>query len=140
MMQDDGGHKPMMHDDDELAIGKPGDAARGIRKIEVDMNDAFRFSPATLKFPAGETVRLVIHNSGAVLHEWILGTSEDIEEHAELMRRSPSMEHDEPQQVRVPPGEMRELVWEFDRAGTLMFAGLQPGHFEAGMKGLVEVK
>jgi len=134
------GAMPMEGHGEPMAIGHMGDPAHVSRTVNVDMNDTFRFAPAMLKVRAGETLHLVFHNSGAVLHEWILGTAHEIEEHAELMRRFPNMEHDEPQQVRVPPGESRELVWRFERPGTLEFACLQPGHYEAGMKGLVEVK
>ena len=36
--------------------------------------------------------------------------------------------------------ETGTLVWEFTRAGTFDFACLEPGHFEAGMKGKLGVK
>ena len=45
----------------------------------------------------GETVRFVVANKGAVLHEMVLGTAQALKEHAELMKKHPGMEHDEPQ-------------------------------------------
>lgn len=42
--------------------------------------------------------------------------------------------------VSVAPGESGELVWRFDRPGTVAFACLVPGHFEAGMRGEIEVE
>jgi uncharacterized cupredoxin-like copper-binding protein len=128
------------HHEDQLEFGRVGKGADVKRRIVVEMKDQFAFVPSKLHVKSGETVRLVIRNTGAMVHEWILGTSQEIEEHAELMRRFPNMEHDEPQQVRVPPGEVRELVWQFNRPGTFAFGCLQPGHYEAGMKGTVEVK
>ena len=41
--------------------------------------------------------------------------------------------------VTVDPGKTGEMVWRFSQAGTFNFACLQPGHFEAGMKGKVNV-
>jgi uncharacterized cupredoxin-like copper-binding protein len=128
------------HHEEQPEFGREGKAADVTRGIAVEMKDQFVFVPSKLEVKAGETVRIVIRNSGALMHEWVLGTAREIEEHAEQMRRFPNMEHDKPQQVRVPPGDVRELVWQFDRPGTFTFACLQPGHHEAGMKGLVEVK
>ena len=39
----------------------------------------------------------------------------------------------------VEPGKTSELVWQFTKAGTFDFACLQPGHYDAGMKGNVVV-
>ncbi len=55
------------------------------------------------------------------------------------MLKNPEMEHNEPNQLGVQPGQSGEIVWQFTQAGTVDFACLQPGHFEAGMKGAVAV-
>jgi uncharacterized cupredoxin-like copper-binding protein len=62
-----------------------------------------------------------------------------LKEHAALMAKHPDMEHAEPNQASVLPGKTGEIVWRFSRAGTVDFACLQAGHFEAGMKGQVVV-
>jgi len=49
------------------------------------------------------------------------------------------MEHDEPSKVTLAPGKEGEIVWQFTKAGTVNFACLMPGHYEAGMKGQVKV-
>ncbi len=36
-------------------------------------------------------------------------------------------------------GKTGEVVWQFTRAGKVDFACLQPGHYDAGMKGTVNV-
>jgi uncharacterized cupredoxin-like copper-binding protein len=41
--------------------------------------------------------------------------------------------------VVVEPGKTGEIVLLFTQAGNFDFAGLQPGHFEAGMKGKLSV-
>ena len=104
------------------------------------MSDAMRFSPSTLEVRRGETLRLVVHNDGQTKHELVLGTHKELEEHAALMRKFPEMEHDDPNAVSVPPGETRELTWQFTKRGSFEFACLVPGHFEAGMTGTIVVK
>lgn len=42
--------------------------------------------------------------------------------------------------VTVDPGQRGEIVWRFTRGGSVEFACLQPGHFEAGMRGAVQVR
>jgi len=64
----------------------------------------------------------------------------ELMEHAEMMRNMPAMEHAEPNQVTLAPGKSGNLVWQFTHSGVFDFACLQPGHFEAGMRGAVSVK
>jgi uncharacterized cupredoxin-like copper-binding protein len=122
------------------AIGQPAKAAAASRTVEVTMGDTMRFAPERIEVRRGETVRFVVRNAGALRHELVLGTARDLAAHAELMKRHPHMEHDEPHAVSVPPGESRELVWRFTKAGGVDFACLIPGHFDAGMKGRVEIR
>ena len=88
----------------------------------------------------GETVSSSPANKGEVLHEMVLGTAQALKEHAELMKKLPGMEHDEPHMAHVKPGQRGEIVWQFTKAGEFQFACLIPGHFEAGMVGKVTVK
>jgi uncharacterized cupredoxin-like copper-binding protein len=136
------GHHPPLFKDygEQQPFGRAGKRAEAKRTVVVEMSDAFRFTPSTLQFKRGETVRLVFRNTGAQVHEWVIGTPEEIAEHADLMRRFPNMEHDEAHNVHVPAGEERELVWQFNRPGTFAFACLLPGHREAGMHGTTEVR
>jgi uncharacterized cupredoxin-like copper-binding protein len=55
------------------------------------------------------------------------------------MKKHPGMAHAEPNMLTLAPGKTGELVWQFTQAGTVDFACLQPGHFDAGMKGAVRV-
>ena len=125
---------------EDTAFGREGDPAKATRTIRVDMSDAMRFTPADITVKRGETVKLVATNKGQVLHELVLGTSEDLKKHAEVMKKFPGMEHDEPHMAHVQPGRSGEIVWQFTRAGEFRFACLIPGHFEAGMVGKVTVK
>ena len=124
------------HDD---TFGKPGDPAKVSRTIEVDMTDAMRFTPAKINVKKGETVRFAVKNSGQLKHEMVLGTAKELREHAELMKKFPEMEHEDPNQLSLEGGKSGELVWRFTRSGTFDFACLQPGHFDAGMRGKIAV-
>jgi len=119
--------------------GIAGDPEAVTRTVEVRMSDSMRFSPDHFEVRAGETVRLSIHNDGRMLHELVLGSREELDEHAALMARFPGMEHDEPYMAHVAPGEREEIVWTFNRAGRFDFACLLPGHYQAGMVGGVQV-
>ena len=121
------------------AIGKPGVAAKATRTVQVDMADSMRFTPANISVKQGETVRFVIKNSGQVKHELVLGTEKELKEHYEVMKKNPEMEHDDPNMVALAPGKSGEVVWQFTKAGKVDFACLQPGHYDAGMKGAVNV-
>lgn len=123
----------------EDAIGKPGKASKVSRTVQVDMTDNMRFSAAAVTAKQGETIRFVVKNSGMMKHEMVLGTEKDLKEHYEQMKKNPEMEHAEPNMVTLAPGKTGEIIWQFTKAGKVDFACLQPGHYEAGMKGLVTV-
>lgn len=124
----------------DTPFGREGDPRRVTRTIQVDMADTMRFTPASITVKRGETVRLVARNKGQVLHELVLGTPDELKQHAELMKKFPEMEHEEPHMVHVKPGRRGEIVWQFTQPGEFQFACLIPGHFEAGMVGKVSVK
>lgn len=121
-------------------LGQPGEAGKVTRTMEVDMNDKMRFSPSQIKVKRGETIRFAVKNSGKLKHEMVLGSVKELKEHAEMMRKMPEMEHADENMVSVDPGKSGELIWQFSKAGKFDFACLQPGHFEAGMKGKVAVR
>lgn len=73
-------------------------------------------------------------------HEMVLGTLDELQKHAALMRKFPEMEHDDPNAVSIEPGQTGELVWRFTKTGDFDFACLVPGHFEAGMRGKIVVR
>ena len=126
------------HGDSE-AIGKPGKAANAKRTITVDMTDAMRFTPDNVMVKQGETIKFIVKNSGKVRHEMVLGTEKELKEHYEVMKKNPEMEHADENQITVQPGKSGEIIWQFTKAGKVNFACLQPGHYDAGMKGAVMV-
>lgn len=127
------------HGHDEYAVGQPGKAAKVTRTVQVDMADTMRFTPSNFAVKQGETIRFVVKNSGQVKHEFVLGTEKEMKEHYAQMMKFPEMEHDDPNMVTVAPGKTGEVIWHFTKAGPVDFACLHPGHYDAGMKGLIKV-
>ena len=125
---------------EEKPFGRPADPKKAKRTIRVDMSDRMRFSPADLEVRQNDIVRFVVRNSGKQMHEMVLGTMAELKEHAELMRKHPGMEHDEPWMAHVAPGKTAEMGWQFTKPGTYYYGCLVPGHFEAGMLGKVIVR
>ena len=124
---------------EQKSWGIAGDDKAVKRTIAMTMTDNMRFTPDKLEVKQGETVKLVIKNSGKVMHEFVLGTKKDLDEHAALMMKFPTMEHDEPYMAHVGPGKTGQIVWNFNKAGTFDFACLISGHYAAGMVGKVTV-
>ncbi|MNR71299.1 plastocyanin [compost metagenome] len=121
-------------------FGQAGDPEHVTRNVHVFMGDQMRFEPALISVKQGETVRFVVSNAGAMLHEMVLGTVLAHGEHAAQMREHPGMEHDAPNMAHVKPGATGQLVWQFTEPGEFQFACLVPGHYEAGMTGKVVVE
>ena len=121
------------------ALGEPADVKRATRTMEIVMGDNMRFEPKRIDIKQGETIRFVVRNDGKVKHEMVLGSMAELKKHAALMLKFPEMEHDDPNAVSVEAGKTGEFAWAFTKAGTFDFACLEPGHFEAGMKGRIRV-
>lgn len=124
---------------EEHPFGKEGDAKRVDRTIHIDMSDLMRFGPADITVRQGETIRFVVANKGKLMHEMVIGTKEGLQQHGDMMKKFPGMEHDEPFMVHVGSGKKEEMMWQFTQAGDFYFACLLPGHFEAGMVGKIKV-
>lgn len=119
--------------------GIAGDAKAVRRTIEVKMTDNMRFSPDKIEVRQGDTIRFVVHNHGKMMHEFVIGTKKENDEHAQMMIKFPNMEHDEPYMAHVKPKAKSELIWHFNRPGEFFFACLIAGHYQAGMIGTIKV-
>jgi uncharacterized cupredoxin-like copper-binding protein len=133
------GHKAAAVKKEQKEWGIAGDARAAKRTIEITMTDNMRFSPDRIEVKQGETVKFLVKNTGKQLHEMVIGTRKELDEHAALMAKFPNMEHDEPHQAHVAAGKSGALVWHFNRAGDFDFACLIPGHYQAGMVGQIKV-
>ncbi len=119
--------------------GIADDAKAATRTIAITMTDNMRFSPDRIEVKQGDAVKFVIRNEGKMLHEMVIGTKKELDEHAALMLKFPNMEHDEPYMAHVDPGKSGQIIWRFNRAGDFEFACLIAGHYQAGMRGTIKV-
>lgn len=124
---------------EQKAWGIAGDANKVTRTVALKMTDNMRFTPDRVEVKLGETIRFVVQNDGKMLHELVIGTKKELDEHAALMLKFPNMEHDEPYMAHVDPGKKGEIVWTFNRGGEFDFACLIAGHYQAGMVGKILV-
>lgn len=120
--------------------GRQGDPAKVNQTIEISMDDNMRFTPEQITVQAGDTVRFLVRNNGQLPHELVIGTIEELTEHADMMRDMPDMNHAESNMIRLTPGQRGSLIWKFDSSGKVDFACLVPGHYEAGMHGSVDIQ
>lgn len=127
-------------------IGSAGDPAEADRTIGIEAQDV-AFDRERIRVEEGETVRIVVENTGDLLHEFTIGTPEMQEAHQREMLKmtekgligatsmNGAMPHKDPNSVMLEPGERKEIVWTFDTDAVLEFGCNLPGHYEAGMKG-----
>ena len=131
------------HHTSGFSFGAPAPEAQATRTIAITMN-ATTFTPAAVTVKPGETVRFLLTNTAGGDHEFVLGdTATQLAHRAAMpamMHGAMSMEHDEPNGITVHRGETRAFTWTFAGAGTLEYDCNIPGHFEAGMHGVVTVK
>lgn len=134
-----GAHSAMTIPAEQKAWGIAGDPKKVDRVITIQMTDNMRFTPSQLTIKKGETIRFDVKNAGAVMHEMVIGTKQELDQHAAMMKKHPNMEHDEPYMAHVGPKKTGQLVWQFNREGDFDFACLIAGHYEAGMVGKIRV-
>ena len=104
--------------DEEAAISRqPRRSGKVSRTIEITMVEN-RFKPSEINVKQGETIKFVLKNTGKKKHEMMIGTPEEMDKHAKMMKKFPDMEHpDEPNMISVDPGKTGELIWHFTEAG-----------------------
>ena len=131
-----------------------GETPASARTIQVGLSE-FKFDPPELRLKAGETIKLVVRNTGALEHEFMIGRN--LSQHGGAMAyghdfmRGMRMdthitggtfgteEHGE--MMRISPGGTGQITMTVpvDRKGEWEMGCFLPGHYEAGMKGPVIV-
>lgn len=147
-------HKHEDHSDHghhgELSIGQTGkveDVSRSIQITMLETDDGeMLFKPASFNVAANETVRLQFINEGELDHEFVMDDQHGIEEHRKEMLEAAESGHGDhhdhhgKNSISLKPGESGEIIWKFAKAGQFQFACLIPGHYEAGMHGVLTVQ
>lgn len=125
----------------EMSIGHKGEAKDVNRTITIEASE-IAFNLKSIDVKAGETIRFVLINKGEQPHEFALGDAAEQSAHREMMSEMAGMEmeHTEGNSVSAEPGETKELIWTFTKAGQFEFSCNYPGHSELGMMGPLTVK
>lgn len=128
--KDNGGN----HGHGSSKAGKPGQESEVDRTVKVEANDNMRFIHDPLLVSDGETIKFVITNTGAIAHEFSIGTKDEHKAHGKMMMANPEMHHGPGgASITVAPGETETLIWSFAKAGKVEAACNMPGHYQAGM-------
>ena len=107
----------------------------GVVRIDVGIENS-RFDLEPLQVQEGTLVEFVVQNDDPIDHELVVGDAEVHRLHADgTERRHPPV----PGEVSVGPGDRGMTFYEFDEAGSVVYACHLPGHVEYGMQGTIEV-
>jgi uncharacterized cupredoxin-like copper-binding protein len=122
-------------------FGEPADPDEADRTVDITADDTFRFSPTDLTVAAGETITFTVTNAGQLPHEFTLGDAAIQDDHeAEMTEMGGMSMPDEPNSIGVAAGETKQLTFRFTQAGEVLIGCHVPGHYAAGMKGLITVE
>ena len=116
----------------------PGGVA-GAPKIRITAHHS-RFEPDRLTVKPGSTVRIVVHNSDPIDHEFIIGPPAVHELHE---RGTPHFHTGvTPGEITVPAGATVETSWTFGPSGSpaVAYGCHLAGHWAYGMHGLATIR
>lgn len=113
--------------------------APSMKVVRIEVDDSMRFSPETWEAQVGEPIRIILVNKGKLDHELVIGTEKEIIAHSKEMANPGAKGHHHANEISAKPGQQAELVWTFKKPGQYAMACFEPGHYEAGMKGVINV-
>jgi uncharacterized cupredoxin-like copper-binding protein len=123
-----------------FTFGHPGEPKNVTRIIKIFAFDN-HFKPTHVTVSRGTTVRFIVTDVGKASHEFVLGDTDEQEEHGDEMRTMHGMPmSDEANAIGLAPGQTKSLVWAFTQDGLVEYACHLNGHFEAGMVGIILVR
>jgi putative copper resistance protein D len=126
----------------EFSFGEPAQPAEATRVVKIEATDEMRFKPDAITAGAGEIVRFDVMNTGKIRHEFVLGDEmeqREYEEEMQAMRMKPGEAMpDDANTISIAPGETKFITWRFPtKPGKVLYACHEPGHFAAGMEGII---
>lgn len=106
----------------------PGTAAAP-RIIRIYAGPGPRFEPSSIRIARGETVTFVVTTMGPVVHEFMVGGADAVAQDREGT----------PEIADLGMMQTKSLTFTFDGPGPYAFACHVAGHYEAGMRGTIEI-
>jgi len=103
------------------------------RMVVIRMDDHLEFVPSEVAVTPGETILFVLPNVGTSLtHEFQVGPADRV-----------ALDQADGQIVveadKIEPQHVDYLIYTFGSVGPYAFACHEPGHYEAGMKGIIDL-
>jgi plastocyanin len=116
--------------------GSSGDSATPSFSSSVSVEGTeFEFAPADVTVEAGQAVTVTFDNLGAVDHEWaVLREGTQIKAESDFEESMILFEVE-----AIPAGTSVTQTFTFEKAGRYQIICALPGHFAAGMKGILTV-
>ena len=148
--------------DKNMKIGSKSNNNEVSRVIKVIMYDNY-YEPNSFQVKAGETIKFEVENVGELVHEFniankmmhmkhqpemqkmveneiLLSDSIDKDKMKKMAKIDKSMAHSHSNSVLLEPKQKGEIIWKFDNAENIEIACNVPGHYQAGMIALVNIK
>ena len=148
--------------DKNMKIGSKGNENEISRIIKVIMYDNY-YEPSSFQINAGETIKFEVENAGDLVHEFNIANKMmhmkhqpemekmfdneilfadfiDKEKMKKMAKMDKSMGHSHSNSVLLEPKQKGEIIWKFDNAANIEIACNVPGHYQAGMIALVNIK
>lgn len=136
-------------------IGERGDPNNFDRLVKIEMYDNY-YVPSVIEVKRGETIKFIVTNKGALVHEYNIGTAQmhmdhqsemqnlieheiiladkiDKEKMKKMSKEDHSLSHSHHNSIMLEPNEVGELTWKFTKNTVLEIACNIPGHYESGM-------
>jgi uncharacterized cupredoxin-like copper-binding protein len=114
------------------APGSPGFVAgttSAPRVVRIIASNALRFYPDVVTVKRGETISFEVTTMGMRSHEFMVGPAADV---AADTAGTPEV-------ADIAMMQTKSLTYTFNGAGPFAFACHAPGHYEAGMRGMIVV-
>lgn len=113
--------------------------------VRIETRDTLRFSPARVAVAGGSAVRFVVVNGSKSPHEFIVGDESVQQQHEKQMSSGMSMSGMHMDEgllaaLSIPAGETKTVTITFPHKGELRFGCHVPGHYGAGMFGIITVR
>ena len=99
------------------------------RVVRVIAGPGYTFNPSAIEVAKGETVTFEVTSMGRLVHEFMVGPADAVATDAEGT----------PEAADIGMMETKAVTYTFDGSGPYAFACHEPGHYEAGMRGIITV-
>jgi uncharacterized cupredoxin-like copper-binding protein len=101
----------------------------GPRVVWIVAGPGLRFSPDVVAVAAGETITFEVTTMGLATHEFMVGPASDVATDTEGT----------PEVADIGMMQTKSVTYTFTGSGPFAFACHAPGHFEAGMRGTIQI-